>query len=483
MDDDKIKYEDLISPDDSVKNLIEQLTELNKTYGTVLEVVKTGAKDIVAQLKSMSTATNEGRAEIDEATAAANRLARAQKELKFAMSDTGKEVAWLKSQTASQNKMSVEMQKASAALVGSYDKLKSELKDSIGLWKSLSEAERQGAFGQDLLNDIIATKQRISDLDSQLKVHVQSISAVEKAEQKLAFLRSAEGKRLMELKQLIADEIAANKTKKASLDEVAQAQERLRAAQAASREQAYELNIQAREANRIAKLQAQLNLSEAGSYNQLAAQYELNKIKLNAMSAAERQAEGSGKQLEAETLALYVQMQKLQEATGNHRLSVGNYAKSWDGLGVSVSQVVRELPAAAVSMNTFFLGISNNIPILIDEINKLRAENKQAIAEGKQAKSVIGSIAKALFSWNTLLVIGLTVLSMHGKAIIDWITSSIKGRVEAIKYADAIDNVNKELEKTNGSYGNNIVTLHRLSEEWKNLTKKKEQLQWIKDNK
>ena len=483
MDDDKIKYEDLISPDDSVKNLIEQLTELNKTYGTVLEVVKTGAKDIVAQLKSMSTATNEGRAEIDEATAAANRLARAQKELKFAMSDTGKEVAWLKSQTASQNKMSVEMQKASAALVGSYDKLKSELKDSIGLWKSLSEAERQGAFGQDLLNDIIATKQRISDLDSQLKVHVQSISAVEKAEQKLAFLRSAEGKRLMELKQLIADEIAANKTKKASLDEVAQAQERLRAAQAASREQAHELNIQAREANRIAKLQAQLNLSEAGSYNQLAAQYELNKIKLNAMSAAERQAEGSGKQLEAETLALYVQMQKLQEATGNHRLSVGNYAKSWDGLGISVSQVVRELPAAAVSMNTFFLGISNNIPILIDEIQKLKAENKELIAQGKQAKSVVGSVAKALFSWNTLLVVGLTILSMHGKAIIDWIASSIKGRTEAIKYADAIDNVNKELEKTNGSYGKNITTLKRLSQEWKNLSSQKEQLQWIRDNK
>lgn len=483
MDDDKIKYEDLISPDDSVKNLIEQLTELNKTYGTVLEVVKTGAKDIVAQLKSMSTATNEGRAEIDEATAAANRLARAQKELKFAMSDTGKEVAWLKSQTASQNKMSVEMQKASAALIGSYDKLKSELKDSIGLWKSLSEAERQGAFGQDLLNDIIATKQRISDLDSQLKIHVQSISAVEKAEQKLAFLRSAEGKRLMELKQLIADEIAANKTKKASLDEVAQAQERLKAAQAASREQAHELNIQAREANRIAKLQAQLNLSEAGSYNQLAAQYELNKIKLNAMSAAERQAEGSGKQLEAETLALYVQMQKLQEATGNHRLSVGNYAKSWDGLGISVSQVVRELPAAAVSMNTFFLGISNNIPILMDEINKLRAENKQAIAEGKQAKSVIGSVAKALFSWNTLLVIGLTVLSMHGKQIIEWIGSLFNGKKAAIDYADAVDNVNKELEKTNGSYGNNITTLKKLSQEWKNLSTQKDQLQWIKDNK
>lgn len=483
MDDDKIKYEDLISPDDSVKNLIEQLTELNKTYGTVLEVVKTGAKDIVAQLKSMSTATNEGRAEIDEATAAANRLARAQKELKFAMSDTGKEVAWLKSQTASQNKMSAEMQKASAALVGSYNKLKSELKDSIGLWKSLSEAERKGAFGSDLLNDIMATKQRLSDLDGQLKIHVQSISAVEKAEKKLAFLRSAEGKRLMELKQLIADEIAANKTQANTVDEVARAYKRYYDACSETNKIVKEFDLLTKEANRTAKLQAQLNTSAEGSYNRLAAQYELNKIKLNAMSAAERQGTQAGKELEAETLALYIQMQKLQEATGNHRLSVGNYAKSWDGLGISVSQVVRELPAAAVSMNTFFLGISNNIPILIDEIQKLKAENKELIAQGKQAKSVVGSVAKALFSWNTLLVVGLTILSMHGKAIIDWIASSIKGRTEAIKYADAIDNINKELEKTNDSYGKNITTLKRLSSEWKSLTTQKEQLQWIRDNK
>lgn len=483
MDDDKIKYEDLISPDDSVKNLIEQLTELNKTYGTILEVVKTGAKDIVAQLKSMSTATNEGRAEIDEATAAANRLARAQKELKFAMTDTGKEVAWLKSQVASQNKMSIEQQKRAQALAGSYDLIKIQIKDLTNRYKELSAADRAGAKGERLLGQLLNKKQQLADLDNQMKLHIQTLSAVEKAEQKLAFLRSAEGKRLMELKQLIADEIAANKTKKASLDEIAQAQERLRAAQAATRQQAHELNIQAKEANRIAKLQAQLNLSEAGSYNQLAAQYELNKIKLNAMSAAEREAEGAGKQLEAETLALYVQMQKLQEATGNHRLSVGNYAKSWDGLGISVSQVVRELPAAAVSMNTFFLGISNNIPILIDEIQKLKAENKELIAQGKQAKSVVGSVAKALFSWNTILVIGLTVLSMHGKAIIDWIGSLFKGKASVISLTEAIDNMNKELEKTNGSYGKNITTIKRLAEEWKLLSTQKEQLQWIRDNK
>ena len=483
MEDDKIKYSDLISPDDSIKTLIELLAELNKSYSATLETVKAGAKEVVNQLKSMSTATSEGRANIDDATAAANRLARAQKELKFALSDTGKEVAWLKSQAASQNKMSVEQQQRAQALAGSYDKLKIQVKDLTRRYKELSAEDRAGDKGGRLLDQLLYKKAQLAELDEQMKLHVQQLSAVEKAEQKLAFLRSEEGKRLMQLKQQIADEIAANKTQKASVDEVAQAMERLRAAQSATRTQAHELNIQAKEANRVAKLTAQLNLSEAGSYNRLAAQYELNKIKLNAMSAAEREGTKAGKELEAETLALYEKMQKLQEATGNHRLSVGHYAKSWDGLGISVSQVVRELPAAAVSMNTFFLGISNNIPILIDEINKLRAANKAAIAEGKQAKSVVGSLAKALFSWNTLLVVGLTVLSMHGKAIIEWIGKLINGRKEVLSYAEAVDNVNKELEKTNDAYGKNITTLKKLSREWKNLTSLKEQLQWIKDNK
>lgn len=483
MDDDKIKYGDLISPDDSVKNLIDQLEALNKSYGEMLNAVKSGAKAIVDQMKSMSTATSEGRAQIDDATAAANRLERAQKELKFALSDTGKEVAWLKSQAASQNKMSIEQQKRAQALAGSYDLIKIQIKDLTRRYKELSAADRAGDKGDRLLGQLQSKKQQLADLDQQMKLHIQTLSAVEKAEQKLAFLRTEEGKRLIELKQAIADEIAANKTKKASTDEVTQALERLRAAQSASRQAAHQINIEAKEANRIAKLQAQLNLSAAGSYNALAAQYELNKIRLNAMSQAERENVDVGKKLEAETLAIYQRMIELQEATGNHRLSVGHYAKSWDGLGMAVSQVVRELPAAAVSLNTFFLGISNNIPILIDEINKLREANKRAIAEGKPTQSVIKGIVSALLSWNTVLVVSLTLLSSHGKQIIDWITKQIKGHKVTLKTTELIENMNEELKKTNGSYGQNIVTVQKLSREWKNLSSKEEQLKWIRDNK
>ena len=483
MDESKIKYEDLISPDDSIKNLIAQLDELNKTYGAMLEVIKTGAKDIVNSVKSMSTATSEGRAEIDEATIAANRLTRAQKELKFAMSDTGKEVAWLKSQTTSYNKMSVEMRAQSQALIGSYDKLKSELKEQIALWKALSETERKGAMGTETLENILSMKSRLAELDGQLKLHVQSLSEVQRAEQRLNFLRSEEGQKLIELKRQIRDLTSTHKEAKPPVNEIARATEKYMKASSEANIQLQELNQKTREANQIAKLTARINTSEVGSYNQLAAQYELNKIKLNAMSHEERYATAAGKDLEEQTLNLYKQMIRMQEATGNHRLSVGNYKLAWNGLGNAMNQVIRELPSATMGMNTFFLAISNNIPVLIDEIDRVRQRNKLLAAEGKETTSVVKTITGAIFSWQTALILCLTALSMHGKEILDWISKAIKGRAAAIKFTEAVDNMVEELDKTNGSYGKNITELKKLSNEWKNLTNDKERKQWILDNK
>ena len=483
MDESKIKYEDLISPDDSIKNLIAQLDELNKTYGAMLEVIKTGAKDIVNSVKSMSTATSEGRAEIDEATIAANRLTRAQKELKFAMSDTGKEVAWLKSQTTSYNKMSVEMRAQSQALIGSYDKLKSELKEQIALWKALSETERKGAMGTETLENILSMKSRLAELDGQLKLHVQSLSEVQRAEQRLNFLRSEEGQKLIELKRQIRDLTSTHKEAKPPVDEIARATEKYMKASSEANVQLQELNQKTREANQIAKLTARINTSEVGSYNQLAAQYELNKIKLNAMSHEERYATAAGKDLEEQTLNLYKQMIRMQEATGNHRLSVGNYKLAWNGLGNAMNQVIRELPSATMGMNTFFLAISNNIPVLIDEIDRVRQRNKLLAAEGKETTSVVKTITGAIFSWQTALILCLTALSMHGKEILDWISKAIKGRAAAIKFTEAMDNMVEELDKTNNSYGKNITELKKLSNEWKNLTNDKERKQWILDNK
>ena len=484
-EDDKIKYSDIIEPDDSIEKLVKQLGELNQSYETMVNAIRAGADRIVHSLKSASGATSEGRKAIDEATVSTSRLERAQNELKLALSDTGKQIAWLKAQTSDANRATVEQQRYIQQAISSYDRLKSDLKQTVELYKSLTAAERADSeMGQQLLNDILNLKNQIKALDDQMKPHIQTLSEVEKAEQRLAYLQSDEGKRLLELKAKIAELTSARKQQKATVDPLAQAQEKLAYAQSEENKQLKLYSTQIREANQIAQLQATIANSAEGSYNRLSAQYSLNKIRLNQMSAAEREAADSGKKLEAETNAIYQQMIKLQEATGNYRLSVGHYQKAWDGLGISISQVVRELPAVAVSLNTFFLGISNNIPMVVDEIKRLRRQNELLAAEGKEQISVTRSIVKSLFSFNTILVVLLTVFSMYGKEIITWIDKTLAGRDAAKSFEDALEDLNNELGKgSTGSYGQQIAVLRRLSENWKDLGNNiKAQTQWINDN-
>lgn len=484
-EDDKIKYSDIIEPDDSIEKLVKQLGELNQSYETMVNAIRAGADRIVHSLKSASGATSEGRKAIDEATVSTSRLERAQNELKLALSDTGRQIAWLKAQTSDANKATVEQQRYIQQAISSYDRLKSDLKQTVELYKSLTAAERADSeMGQQLLNDILNLKNQIKALDDQMKPHIQTLSEVEKAEQRLAYLQSDEGKRLIELKAKIAELTSARKQQKATVDPLTQAQEKLAYAQSEENKQLKLYSTQIREANQIAQLQATIANSAEGSYNRLSAQYALNKIRLNQMSAAEREAADSGKKLETETNAIYQQMIKLQEATGNYRLSVGHYQKTWDGLGISISQVVQELPAAAVSLNTFFLGISNNIPTVVDEIKRLRRQNELLAAEGKKQISVTGSIVKALFGWNTALVVLLTVFSMYGKEIITWIDKTLAGRDAAKSFEDALEDLNSELGKgSTGAYGQQIAVLRRLSENWRDLGDNiKAQTQWIKDN-
>lgn len=482
MADDVIKESDLIQSDGSIDKITQSLELLIDSYGDMVAAIKKGSSEMVEAIKNMSTSTKEGRAALDDAARAAQRLERAQKEYEFAQTDIGKEVADLKSKTAALNRTTAESKKALELQAGSYERIRIHLKHLIDLYKNMS-AQQRASRGDDIIRQINEQRSKLAAMDEQLKAHVTQISKVQKAEEKLAYLQSEEGQRYLELKAKIREVMAAHTANRTQVDALTQAQNRYNQAADATNIQIRELDLQTKTLNQTAKYQAQINQSAEGSYNRLAAQYALNKIKLNAMSAAERSATDAGKKLEQETAAIYKEMIRLQEATGNHRLSVGNYAKSWDGLGVSVSQVVRELPAAAVSLNTFFLGISNNIPIVIDEIKKVREQNKALAAEGKPTVSVTKQIISALFSWQTALVVVLYALSAHGKEILHWIQVMWSGQKTVANMADVVDSVDDVLTKNTKSLGEQIATLRKLSVEWKNLGGNlKKQQQFIKDN-
>lgn len=150
--------------------------------------------------------------------------------------------------------------------------------------------------------------------------------------------------------------------------------------------------------------------SATGSYNQLYAQYNLIKNVLNAMSTEMRNAEGVGKLWEAEALRIMNAMKGMQEATGKHTLSVGDYTKAFNGLSIATQQVLREMPTLANSMQQFFIAISNNVPIFMDNLMAVRK------ATGSWVVAMKGVLA-SLFSWQTALLVVLTILPKIAQAI------------------------------------------------------------------
>ena len=138
----------------------------------------------------------------------------------------------------------------------------------------------------------------------------------------------------------------------------------------------------------------------------------------------------AGKALLAQIANVQKELSAAEQASGRFQRNVGNYASAWNGLSFSVQQVARELPSLAVSANTFFLAISNNIPILVDEIARARKEYaafQEALKAGntnvKAVAPVWQQLTKSLISWQTALVVGLTLLSVYGKDIINWINT------------------------------------------------------------
>ena len=178
--------------------------------------------------------------------------------------------------------------------------------------------------------------------------------------------------------------------------------------------------------------------SATGSYNQLYAQYNLIKNVLNAMSTEMRNAEGVGKLWEAEALRIMNAMKGMQEATGKHTLSVGDYTKAFNGLSIATQQVLREMPTLANSMQQFFIAISNNVPIFVDNLMAVQK------ATGSWAVAMKG-VLTSLFSWQTALLVVLTILPRIAKAISD----KRKANEEEAK---AQEKARKETEKAVEAY-------------------------------
>lgn len=149
-------------------------------------------------------------------------------------------------------------------------------------------------------------------------------------------------------------------------ERLAQKQKELRNSQAQNVLEIAKLKREQREANEIAKLTERLNSSAAGSYNRLSAQYSLNKIRLNQMSEAERQAAERTEGLVTKTKQLYEQMKKLQGETGKMQLNVGNYPKILQGVAGGLGLATTAMGAAMLGTTALKDAIGDSVNVAKD---------------------------------------------------------------------------------------------------------------------
>ena len=226
-----------------------------------------------------------------------------------------------------------------------------------------------------------------------------------------------------------------------------------------------ELSEQNKQYSNLMRNHAAVIISASSSYNEMNAAVLVLEKRLKSMSK-DSFLGSKGQKTLRQIQTLKNELKSMDAQMGNYQRNVGNYASHWNGLGMSVQQVARELPSLAVGWNTFFLAISNNLPILADEIKKANAEFKAMRESGMKGIPVWKQLTGAIFNWQTALVIGITLLSVYGKDLVNWISElgRAKKALDSATIAQlALNNATKEGIKNSISETNKLNILYKMA--------------------
>ena len=155
-------------------------------------------------------------------------------------------------------------------------------------------------------------------------------------------------------------------------------------------------------------------------------------------------------------------LNQLDTAMRNYNSNINKSTGGMLGLNMQMQQVIREAPNFGMDLRLGIAALSNNLPYLADAISNVREQNKamkleftqsakaaeldaiakakatgaseaRALALGAEARaqvmanyeamkspSLMKQVAASIFNWQTLLVLGITVLVMYSKEISEW---------------------------------------------------------------
>lgn len=414
----EFKITDAIDP-----NIVKKLNEIriniqttSSEYANFTKQLSDGINFKPGNLREYQSKVDSYNATITKLYASQNRLSELQASQLKLLTDISRKIELL---TKPLNTLADKITEVKVNLRGASEDLKNVSQDAENASVSFQEASKKismtAADFDSIRQTVKAFDTQASELNSRLSDNKETISA----------LRTS-------LREL------SKEYKKGAISE-----EEYKSKRDATVSQLRMLTEQNKQYSAILRNHTQVAIATAGSYNEMkASMLQLEKEYYNLSQAAREGAKGMD--ILNNIGKLNQQLKDIDAQMGNYQRNVGNYASGWNGLNVSIQQIARELPALSVSANTFFLAISNNLPIFIDELKKARVEYELLKKSGQTATPVFKQVLSSLFSWQTALVVGIiTLLSSYGGEITKWVGSLFDARKEIDYLKQLQEDLNK----------------------------------------
>lgn len=413
----EFKITDAIDP-----NIVKKLNEIriniqttSSEYANFTKQLSDGINFKPGNLREYQSKVDSYNATITKLYASQNRLSELQASQLKLLTDISRKIELL---TKPLNTLADKITEVKVNLRGASEDLKNVSQDAETASVSFQEASKKismtAADFDSIRQTVKAFDTQASELNSRLSDNKETISA----------LRTS-------LREL------SKEYKKGAISE-----EEYKSKRDATVSQLRTLTEQNKQYLAILRNHTQVAIATTGSYNEMkASMLQLEKEYYNLSQAAREGAKGMD--ILNNIGKLNQQLKDIDAQMGNYQRNVGNYASGWNGLNVFIQQIARELPALSVSANTFFLAISNNLPIFIDELKKARVEYELLKKSGQTATPVFKQVLSSLLSWQTVLVVGITLLSSYGGEITKWVGSLFDARKEL----DALEELQKDFNK------------------------------------
>lgn len=417
---------------DDLKKLKTEFNENYATYKQFIELLASGMKTSPKNYQELSDKSNAYNNALNNLITTQNKLASIQERQNKLLEDYGKKVTKLLTLNTLPKQFD-DLTKTINKLSGSLDVLSSKFQSTSSAQNSAAQANQSYTQSANQLNQAISTTEakytEIVDNILTYDSHVTKLTA-DTIQNKIRIKELGD-----ELKYLDKE----YKNGAIGITEYLNKSALLKQRQT-------ELSEQNKQYSNLIRNHSAVIISTASSYNEMnAAVLALEKRLKNMPKDSFLGAEGQNTLQQIQTLKN--ELKSMDAQMGNYQRNVGNYTSHWNGLNMSVQQVARELPSLAVGWNTFFLAISNNLPMLADELKKARIEYQAMQEAGEKGIPVWKQLTKSIFNWQTALVVGITLLSVYGKDIMNWVSSLFKGEKAVLETVNATNQFHEAMRK------------------------------------